>query len=75
MKIFIVFMQICSNVSSICSGYYSDHIEHKTYKDCVIHGLTQSSIIVKEYDANVLNDERTIIKFHCLEQDSKKQKV
>lgn len=72
MKVFIVFMQICSNISSICSGYYSDDIEHKTYKECVLHGLKNSTKIIKEFDENVMNDERTIIKFHCLEQDSNK---
>lgn len=75
MKVFIVFLQICSNVNSICSGYYSDNIEHKTYKKCVIHGLTESTKIVKEFDSNVFNDDRTIIKFHCIEEPSKKQKV
>jgi len=75
MKAFVVFIQICSNLSNTCSGYFTDSIEHKTYKECVVHGLTQSNKIVKEFDSNVFNDDRIIIKFHCIEEPSKKQKV
>jgi len=72
MKVFVLFLQICSNVAGICSDYYTDHKELKSYKDCVLYGLNRSNFVIKELDSKTMDNERTIIKFHCLEQESKK---
>jgi orotate phosphoribosyltransferase len=59
-------------MSGICSDYYTDYKEFSTYKKCVVHGLEQSTKIIKQFDDDIMNNELTIIKFMCIEQDSKK---
>lgn len=62
-----IFLSICSGISSVCSGTYSDIETYPDYYSCIKSGSSKVVEIVDNIDRKQFNEDKIIVRFYCQE--------
>ena len=65
---FILVLQMCYAVQNMCLPPMELTTIYSSYKECGLAGYKQSGSIIQEMDSQLINDNKILIKFWCLEK-------
>jgi len=68
---FILTMYICSAIAQQCGAPIVKTTEYNDFNDCLQNGYSKSQLILANYTAEQINQYQMLIKFTCIEQQSK----
>ena len=64
-------MYICSAIAQQCGAPIVKTTEYNDFNDCLQNGYSKSQLILANYTAKQINQYQMLIKFTCIEQQSK----
>ena len=65
---FILILQMCYAVQSTCIPPMEITTIYPSHKECALAGYKQSGSLIQEIDSKLVNDNKILIKFWCLEK-------
>jgi len=71
---FILILQMCYATQNMCLPPMELTTIYSSYKECGLAGYNQSSSIIQEMDSKLINDNKILIKFWCLEKKVENEK-
>ena len=65
---FILILQMCYAAQNMCIPPMELTIIYPSHKECALAGYQQAGSLIKEMDSKLVNDNKILIKFWCLEK-------
>ena len=65
---FILILQMCYAAQNMCIPPMELKIIYPSHKECALAGYKQSGSLIQEMDSKLVNDNKILIKFWCLEK-------
>ena len=65
---FILILQMCYATQNMCLPPMELPTIYPSYKECGLAGYKQAGSLIQEMDSKLVNDNKILIKFWCLEK-------
>ena len=65
---FILILQMCYAIQNTCIPPMEITTIYPSHKECALAGYKQAGFIIQEMDFKLVNDNKILIKFWCLEK-------
>ena len=71
---FILILQLCYAAQNMCLPPMELKSVYPSHKECAIAGYKQAGSFIEAMDSKLVNDNKMLIKFWCLEKKVKNEK-
>ena len=71
---FILILQMCYAIQNMCIPPMEIATIYSSHKECALAGYKRAGFLIEEIDSKLINDNKILIKFWCLEKKVENEK-
>jgi len=71
---FVLVIQMCYAMQGVCNLPMPSDVKYETHQKCALEGYRKAGEMISELDAGLVNKNRILFKFWCIEQKDDEEK-